>query len=108
MTVTAVIFTHNSERLIKPLLDSLSFCHAINIIDDYSSDWTEAIAKENQHVHFYRHGLKDDYAAHHNFAGQTVTTDYALFIDDDEQVTPELAKEIIKKINNRSSKISGY
>ena len=44
-SLTAVIITLNGERLFDRCLDSLSFCDRILVVDSFSTDRTEAIAR---------------------------------------------------------------
>ena len=45
--ITGFIIVKNGERLFDRCLESLSFCDRILIIDSYSTDATEAIARKH-------------------------------------------------------------
>ncbi len=72
MTITAIIIT-NQEKLNKFLLESLSFVDEVIVVIDSSVI---------------------DFAAQRNFALAKSTSDWVLFVDDDEYVGQELAREI--------------
>ena len=93
MTLTAIILTRNNQASIKQLLASLSWCDEIIIIDDESSDKTRIIAKKLG-AKVLRHPLRHNFAAQRNFGLQQAKGDWAIFIDSDEIVTPQLVREI--------------
>jgi len=93
--VTVVILTHNDEAtLIKTIesTQSLSLVKRI-IIDDHSTDTTPSIAKK-YHIPCITLGLDNDFAAHRNRALSKAPTDWVLFLDSDEMLTPELCRAI--------------
>ena len=45
--LTALLVVLNGERLLGRCLDSLSFCDRILIVDSFSTDSTEQIAKDH-------------------------------------------------------------
>ncbi|MBI3443415.1 glycosyltransferase family 2 protein [Candidatus Woesebacteria bacterium] len=97
MTISAVVLTKNSEDTIKACISSLSWCTEIIVVDDYSSDATVRIAKKSGAILFFRK-LENDFAAQRNFALAKARSDWVFFVDADEQVTQELTREILQKI----------
>lgn len=94
--LSAVILTKNEEKNIQRAIKSIKIITVINVItviDDGSTDKTIEIAKKLGAV-VISHPLANDYAAQRNFALQNAPTDWILFLDADEEITPELAKEI--------------
>ncbi len=103
--LTAIILSHNSEVTVEKTLASLSFCDERILIDDNSTDRTLDLAKKYG-VAVYSRELKGDFAAQRNFglekAGGPASTrgdstrggEWVLFVDSDEVVSKELAKEI--------------
>lgn len=91
--ISAVILTKNEEKNIERCLKSLSFCDEIIIVDNLSTDKTVDIAKKFK-AKIVVHPLQDDFAAQRNFGMNQTTGRWILFIDADEQLTPELAKEL--------------
>ena len=104
-TITGLVLTGNSQRLLDKCLGSMAFCDEILVVDCFSSDATLDIAK--------RHGARvvsnawPGYAAQHAFAQANVRTDWVLILDSDEICTPELADMILGAINNDQG-IVGY
>ncbi len=95
--LTAVVLTKNEEKILVRCLTSLQWCDQILVIDDYSEDDTTAIAKKHG-AKVFQHRLDQNFAQQRNFALKQVNTEWTLFVDADEQVTPQLAKEIQKVI----------
>ncbi|MFA4985862.1 MAG: glycosyltransferase family 2 protein [Candidatus Brocadiia bacterium] len=101
--ITAVILTMNEERNIGRCLAALSFCDEILVFDSGSTDKTVELAQGKARVvtrPFTNFGDQRNAAATH------ITTEWALWIDADEVVTPELAKSIRNAV--ASNKADGY
>jgi len=93
MQISATIVTLNEERNIARAIDSLSCADEVLVVDSGSTDQTREIA--------IRCGARvveepwRGYAAQKNFAARSATHDWILSLDADEQLTPELAAEIL-------------
>ena len=123
MTITAAIIT-NKLPLSPLLLSSLSFANEIIVIIDTPisrhRERSVAIQKGDRLPRFeyetrndnigkikiFFHPLNNDFSAQRNFALQKAKSEWVLFIDDDEYVGTELAREIIEAIKN--SNFNGY
>lgn len=92
--ITAVIITKNEEAVIGECLKSLDFIDKILVIDSDSTDNTCQIARKLE-AKVVKHPFKD-FAETRNFALKLVNTDWLLYIDADERVTPKLQKEIVR------------
>lgn len=103
--ITGIILAKNEEKNIEKCIKSLFFCNEIIVIDDNSIDKTVFLAKKNKAL-VITHPLEKDFSAQRNFALNHVKTDWALFVDADEQVSPKLAAEI--KSSMYDSKSSGF
>lgn len=103
--VTAVVLTKNEEKNIVDCLERLSFCDEILVIDDDSLDRTEEIAK-SLNAEVIKHSLNNNFSAQRNFGLEKARGDWVLFVDADERVGANLAKEIIQTINLTS--FDGY
>ncbi|MBO6001934.1 MAG: glycosyltransferase family 2 protein [Mailhella sp.] len=98
--ITALIITLNGERLLGPCLSSLRFCDRILIVDSFSTDATEAIAREHGAIFIQnpwpgnalqiRHGLE--------WLAANAPTEWVLMLDCDEMVSAELRGEILKAL----------
>lgn len=103
--ISAVILTKNEEKNIARCLKNLLWCDEILLIDDYSTDNTLNVAKRFK-AKVYSRGLNNDFADQRNFGLTKATHEWILFIDADEIVSKELAREIREEIASRSA--DGY
>lgn len=95
-SITAVIITLNGERLFDRCLDSLSFCDRILVVDSFSSDATEAIARAHGAVFLQNPwpGNARQIQFGVDWLAANAPTDWVLFLDCDEICSPELAASI--------------
>ncbi len=105
--ISVVILTKNEEKNIEACLKTLKWCDEIVVIDDNSEDKTVEIAKKLGARVFLR-ALEGDFSAQRNFALRQAQGDWVLFVDADEQVSPQLRAEIKSAINHESSTINGF
>ncbi|MCB0337898.1 MAG: glycosyltransferase family 2 protein, partial [Bdellovibrionales bacterium] len=92
-SITPVIITFNEQSNLGRTLDALHWAKAIIIVDSGSTDDTIQIAHAypNTTVH---HRPFDSFANQWNHALQLVPTEWALCLDADCIVSPELAQEM--------------
>jgi len=100
---SAVVLTKNEEKNIKKCLQGLSWCNEILVIDDLSIDKTVKIAR-NLKAKVYSKALNNDFARQRNFGLKKAKNKWVIFIDADEIVSPKLAKEIQKKVQQKEIK----
>ncbi|MEK7521462.1 MAG: glycosyltransferase family 2 protein [Patescibacteria group bacterium] len=91
--LSAIVLTRNEEKNIRECLESVKWCDKIVLVDDYSEDKTVEIAKKFG-AKVYKRKLNDDFAKQRNFGLEKARGEWVLFVDADERVSPELAKEI--------------
>lgn len=103
--ITGIILTKNEEKVIEKCIKSLFFCDKVLVVDDNSSDKTVEISKRNK-AQVITHPLNGDFAVQRNFALSQVKTEWALFVDADEIVTPQLAAEVKSSMFDKQS--NGY
>jgi len=90
LSITSVIITKNEAENIALCLESVSsFSDEIIILDSYSQDDTEKIARSFPKVKFYQRHF-DNYIAQKNFANDLVSSNYILSLDADEYADPSL------------------
>ncbi|HJD98183.1 glycosyltransferase family 2 protein [Mailhella massiliensis] len=104
--LTALIITLNGERLLGKCLESLSFCDRILIVDSFSSDKTEEIAKEHGAIFIQnkwpgnakqiRYGI--------DWLAANAPTDWVLMLDCDEIISPELKADILSALASPGDK----
>ncbi|NWF70404.1 MAG: glycosyltransferase family 2 protein [Chloroflexi bacterium] len=92
MTLTAIILTRNESAHIQECIASVAFADSVLVFDSFSSDDTVERARHAGAQVVQR--AFDHYANQRNAALENVRADWALFVDADERITPELAAEI--------------
>ncbi len=97
--ISAVIIARNEEENLLGCLESVKWCEEILLIDDNSTDKTPEIAKKFG-AKVFIHPLNNDFANQRNFGLEKARGDWVLFLDADERVSPELAKEIRQRTAN--------
>jgi len=98
MKISVLVTAKNSARTIEKCLSSLSFANEIILVDSGSTDDTVSIAEELGATVYHQQWL--GYGPQKNFGASKAQGDWLLFIDSDEEVTPELQLAIIKTIEN--------
>lgn len=93
MSISSIIITKNEEKQIQDCIRSLSFTDEVIVVDNNSSDQTPAVAKKEKAKVYNVAGL--DFSYLRNIGKEKAKGDWLLYIDADERVTKELAKEII-------------
>lgn len=99
MKLSVAIITMNEERILETTLKSIkNIADEIIIVDSGSTDKTEEIAKKYGANFIYKEW--SGYGPQRNFAIESCQGEWVLNIDADEEISPELEKEIIKVIND--------
>ncbi|PJF25225.1 MAG: glycosyltransferase family 2 protein, partial [Phototrophicales bacterium] len=92
MSLTAIILTYNEEGHISDCLNSVRFADQVIVFDSFSTDHT--VSRANQAGAQVIQRRFDDYAHQRNAALEAAQTDWVLFVDADERISPELQNEI--------------
>lgn len=104
--ISAIIITKNSEKLIADCMDSVSFCDEIIVIDDNSTDKTSDLA-----THFgakvYQFASKS-FSEKRNFGLKKAKNKWIIYIDDDERISSELKKNILKIVSLPKTEFYSY
>lgn len=99
ITVSAAIATFNEKSNIEKCIKSLKqFADEIVVVDGNSTDGTGEIARKLG-AKVIGTTNKQMFHINKNVAIENCTGDWIFLIDADERVTPELAQEIKKKVN---------
>lgn len=104
-TIAAVIVTLNEADHIAQCIESVLFCDEIIVVDSFSTDRTVEIATERG-AHVVQRQWTT-FGDQKQFAIEQIQSDWALVIDADERVTPELQRSILRMLESESS-VSGY
>lgn len=100
----AIILTKNSSETLEDCLSSVDWINEIIIVDENSSDKTIEIA--NNYGATVIETNDTNFSNKRNLGADKSSSDWILYIDSDEKVTPALKKEILSSIIN--PKFSGY
>lgn len=107
-SVTVMIFTLNEEIHLPSCLDALRWADDVIVVDSFSSDRTEAIARERG-ARFFQHpftgfGSQRNWALDHCAPAH----EWILILDADERVTPKLASEIAAIAETQPTGVGAY
>lgn len=110
LPVSVTIITYNEEKNIADCIRSVeSIADEIIVLDSFSTDRTEEIARSFARVRFEKHAF-DGHVQQKNRALTLCKNEWVLSLDADERLSPELAAEIAaldaEKIANEG--ISGF
>lgn len=97
MKLSAIIITRNEENNIINCIKTLGFADEVIVIDNDSTDQTVVKAKGQKAQVYSISGL--DFSYLRNIGKEKSRSGWILYIDADERVTPQLAREIVGKIN---------
>lgn len=95
-SVKAVILTYNEERHITACIKSARWADGVVVLDSFSTDTTVALARAAGATVMQR--TWENYAQNRNIALAELDSDWILFVDADERVTPELAHDVRQTI----------
>ena len=95
--LSVIVITFNEERNIIACLESVSWAREIIVVDSFSADRTVELAKTFTDRVFQREWM--GYAASKEFALGNVSNEWVFWIDADERVSGDLAKEIQDEIS---------
>ena len=94
--IGALVITRDEEADIADCLRSLDFCDERVVVDSFSTDRTVEIACRHAE-HVYRRTFRD-FADQKDWGLARLRTPWALIVDADERVGPELAAEIQARV----------
>jgi glycosyltransferase involved in cell wall biosynthesis len=106
--VSAMIFTLDEEVHLASCLASLAWCDDVIVVDSFSRDDTERIAREAG-ARFYQHpftgfGSQRNWALEHTQPKH----EWVLVLDADERATPELIDEMQRVLSADTPEVGAY
>lgn len=105
-SLTAAVLTRNEAEMIQGCLATLRWCQQILVIDTHSSDETVELAKAvGAEV---RTTDQTSFAKRRDEALAACQTEWILYIDADERVTPELAKQIERVVDENVLDVASF
>lgn len=96
--LTIALLSHNAETTIEAALKSADFVEHILVIDNHSTDKTIDIALKFTDRIITTN--EQSFAEKRNLALETLKTDWIFYLDTDEEITPELQKELIETVSS--------
>jgi glycosyltransferase involved in cell wall biosynthesis len=105
-TLSVITLALNEEHNIAECLSGVQWANELIVVDSGSVDKTVEVAKR-----FTDKVLRVEwkgYGATKNFALQHASSEWVLWLDADERVTPELAKEMQSLLDRNEASVGGY
>jgi glycosyltransferase involved in cell wall biosynthesis len=104
-TLSVVISVFNGEKVLDACLKSVLFADEIVVVNNSSTDSTLKIAQKYTNKIYNQKNNPSKIDIQKNLGFEKATGDWILYLDADEQASPELAREIKKVIENCELKI---
>jgi glycosyltransferase involved in cell wall biosynthesis len=105
-TLSVILCVYNEGHQIARCLDALTWADEVIVMDKFSTDDTEAVARRYSNVRFYQN--EDWININVNLGIEKAKGDWILRMDADEVVSPEMAQEIQQILRNPDPRYSGY
>lgn len=99
IVLTGIVIAKNESERIQQALKTLSFCDEILLIDNDSSDATADLAKE-MGARVVSNLTRNDFAYLRNFASAEAQGEWLLYLDADEELSPNLRANIRHEITD--------
>lgn len=104
--ISVYMITYNNERTVEKALKSVTWADEIVVVDSFSHDKTMEICRKFTDKVSQRKwpGHRDQY----QYAADLTTHEWVMFVDADEEVSSELAKEIRETLNAEAEGVDGF
>jgi glycosyltransferase involved in cell wall biosynthesis len=104
--VSVYVLTTDNRRTIERCLKSLSWAEELVVVDSFSRDGTYEICKQYTGKTFQKKWVR--HRDQYQYAADLTTQDWIMFVDADEEISPELAEEIGMALNGEGKQLDGY
>ena len=106
--VSVMVFTLNEELNLPGCLASLSWCDDVIVVDSFSTDRTESIARSSG-ARFFAHAF-EGFGSQRNWALDHTAPrhPWILVLDADERVPPALAREFAERLPSASDEVAAF
>jgi glycosyltransferase involved in cell wall biosynthesis len=104
--ISACVTTFNEERNIRRCLQSLAWCDEIVVVDSFSTDRTVELSREFTDRVYQHEWL--GYIGQKNLIRRMASHPWILFVDADEEVSPELREEMERELAANDGTVAGY
>ncbi len=104
--ISVYVLTYNNRRTIEGCLKRLDWAEELVVVDSLSTDGTYEICQRYTDKVYQREwkGHRDQY----QYAADLTTRDWIMFVDADEEVSPELTEEIRRELDGGINRFDGY
>lgn len=104
--VSVYMITYNNEETVERALKSVTWADEVVIVDSFSNDRTVEIGRKFTDKLFQRKwpGHRDQY----QYAADLTNHEWIMFVDADEEVSPELADEIREVLEGKGEGVDGF
>jgi glycosyltransferase involved in cell wall biosynthesis len=104
--VSVYVLTFNNERTIERCLHSLRWADELVLVDSYSTDGTVEICRRFTDQVYQR--TWTNHQDQYQYAADLTSNRWVMFVDADEEVPPELAREIKDELRTDNGQCDGY
>jgi len=104
--ISACVTTFNEERNVQRCLGSLRWCDEIVVVDSFSGDRTVELCRAYTDRVYQHEWL--GYIGQKNLIRKMAQHPWILFVDADEEVSPELREEILRELEHNDGTVAGY
>jgi glycosyltransferase involved in cell wall biosynthesis len=106
MTIGVVIPTKNAAHQLPAALESVDWADEIVVVDMFSEDGTDEVCATFPQCRLVQ---RSDYIfGNVNHGLDLLTTDWAMRLDSDERIPPELAEELRALVRDAPPEVTGY
>lgn len=98
--ISAIVLTKNEQNMVANCIETLKWCQEIIVIDSQSTDSTVQVAKRAGAVVYSTD--KESFSDRRNYGLSKALADWVIYIDADERISPELAKEIQQMMSDHN------
>ena len=104
--ISACITACNEEKKIRHCLESVRWCDEIVVVDSFSSDRTAEISRAYTDRVYQREWL--GYIGSKNLIRELASHPWLLYLDADEEISPDLRDEIQREFHIGPGEVTGY
>ena len=104
MKLSAIVIAKNEEKNIPRCLTSLTFADEIIVVDNTSTDTTGHMARAMK-AKVITSSIQNNFSALRTVGMNYASGEWLLYIDADEEVTPELQKSILEAIEKNEKQV---
>ena len=104
--ISVYMITYNNERTVERALKSVTWADETVVVDSFSQDSTVEICRRFTDKVFQREW--PGHQGQYQYAADLTTYPWIMFVDADEEVSPELAEEIRTQIDGRAEDVDGF